>query len=363
MLVTDKSVLHNFNAGPSILPREVYEEASRAVLDFNNSGLSILEIGHRTPLFEAVMEEARALVKELMNLDDDHEVLFLHGGATTQFMQIPMNLLNENDIAVYTETGTWSNKAIKEAKIFGHVEIGGSAKDTNYTTIPKNLTVTPTASYLHITTNETIAGTQWHNIPYDRGVPLVADMSSDILSRQLEFNKFDLIYAGAQKNMGAAGVNLVVINKNITGKVDRTIPSIMDYRNHIKEKSMLNTPPVFAVYVAMLTLRWLKNKGGVAAMEKLNNAKSKLFYDTLDSLPLFKGPVVKEDRSKMNAVFIMNDDGLEKEFLELCKKEGMYGVKGHRSVGGFRVSMYNALPIESVQAITSLMKDFAQRHG
>ncbi len=363
MLVTDKSVLHNFNAGPSILPREVYEEASRAVLDFNNSGLSILEIGHRTPLFEAVMEEARSLVKELMNLDDDHEVLFLHGGATTQFMQIPLNLLNENDIAVYTETGTWSNKAIKEAKIFGHVEIGGSSKDTNYTTIPKNLTVTPTASYFHITTNETIAGTQWHDIPYDRGVPLVADMSSDILSRQLEFNKFDLIYAGAQKNMGAAGVNLVVINKNITGKVGRTIPSIMDYRNHIKEKSMLNTPPVFAVYVAMLTLRWLKNKGGVAAMEKLNNAKAKLFYDTLDSLPLFIGPVAKEDRSKMNAVFIMNDDSLEKEFLELCKKEGMYGVKGHRSVGGFRVSMYNALPIESVQAITSLMKDFAQRRG
>ncbi|HRO71996.1 MAG TPA: 3-phosphoserine/phosphohydroxythreonine transaminase, partial [Chitinophagaceae bacterium] len=350
MLVTGKSVLHNFNAGPSILPREVFEEASRAVLDFKNSGLSILEIGHRTPLFEAVMEEARALVKELMSLDDDHEVLFLHGGATTQFMQIPMNLLNENDIAVYTETGTWSNKAIKEAKIFGHVEIGGSSKDTNYTSIPKNLTVTPTASYLHITTNETIAGTQWHDIPYDRGVPLVADMSSDILSRELEFNKFDLIYAGAQKNMGAAGVNLVVINKNITGKVDRTIPSIMDYRNHIKEKSMLNTPPVFAVYVAMLTLRWLKNKGGVAAMEKLNNAKAKLFYDTLDSLPLFKGPVAKEDRSKMNAVFIMNDEAVEKEFLELCKKEGMYGVKGHRSVAGFRVSMYNALPIESVQA-------------
>ncbi|HUM64423.1 MAG TPA: 3-phosphoserine/phosphohydroxythreonine transaminase [Chitinophagaceae bacterium] len=363
MLVTGKSVLHNFNAGPSILPREVFEEASRAVLDFKNSGLSILEIGHRTPLFEAVMEEARALVKELMSLDDDHEVLFLHGGATTQFMQIPMNLLNENDIAVYTETGTWSNKAIKEAKIFGHVEIGGSSKDTNYTSIPKNLTVTPTASYLHITTNETIAGTQWHDIPYDRGVPLVADMSSDILSRELEFNKFDLIYAGAQKNMGAAGVNLVVINKNITGKVDRTIPSIMDYRNHIKEKSMLNTPPVFAVYVAMLTLRWLKNRGGMAAMEKLNNAKAKLFYDTLDSLPLFKGPVAKEDRSKMNAVFIMNDEAVEKEFLELCKKEGMYGVKGHRSVGGFRVSMYNALPIESVQAITSLMTDFAQRRG
>ena len=298
-----------------------------------------------------------------MQLDDDHEVLFLHGGATTQFMQVPMNLLNENDIAAYTETGTWASKAIKEAKLFGHVEIAGSSKETNYTTIPKNLTVTPTAAYLHITTNETIAGTQWHNMPYDCGVPLVADMSSDILSRQLDFNKFDLIYAGAQKNMGAAGVNLVVVNKNILGKVTRTIPTILDYRNHIKEGSMLNTPPVFAVYVAMLTLRWLKNKGGVAVIEKENDAKAKLFYDTLDSLPVFKGPVAKEDRSKMNAVFVMEDTSLEKEFADLCKKEGMYGIKGHRSVGGFRVSMYNALTIESVTVLTELMKDFAQQHG
>lgn len=355
--------IHNFNAGPSVLPREVFEQASRAILDFNNSGLSILEIGHRTPAFEAVMEEARSLVKELMQLDQDREVLFLHGGATTQFMQIPMNLLNENDIAVYTETGTWANKAVKEAKLFGHVEIGGSSKETNYTTIPKNLTVAQTAAYLHITTNETIAGTQWHNMPYDRGVPLVADMSSDILSRQLDFNKFDLIYAGAQKNMGAAGVNLVVVNKNILGKVTRAIPTILDYRNHIKEGSMLNTPPVFAVYVAMLTLRWLKNKGGVAVIEKENDAKAKLFYDTLDSLPVFKGPVAKEDRSKMNAVFVMQDTSLEKDFADLCKKEGMYGIKGHRSVGGFRVSMYNALTIESVTVLTELMKDFAQQHG
>ena len=355
--------IHNFNAGPSILPREVFEQASRAILDFNNSGLSILEIGHRTSAFEAVMEEARSLVRELMQLDSDHEVLFLHGGATTQFMQIPMNLLNENDIAVYTETGTWANKAVKEAKLFGHIEIGGSSKETNYTTIPKNLIVAQTAAYLHITTNETIAGTQWHNMPYDRGVALVADMSSDILSRQLDFNKFDLIYAGAQKNMGAAGVNLVVVNKNILGKVNRAIPTILDYRNHIKEGSMLNTPPVFAVYVAMLTLRWLKNKGGVAAIEKENDAKAKLFYDTLDSLPVFKGPVAKEDRSKMNAVFVMQDAALEKEFADLCKMEGMYGIKGHRSVGGFRVSMYNALPIESVIVLTELMKDFAQRHG
>jgi len=363
MIESVKSVIHNFNAGPSILPKEVFEEASRSVIDFNNTGLSILEIGHRTPLYEAVMEEARSTVRELMQLDADHEVLFLHGGATTQFMQIPMNLLNENDIAAYTETGTWANKAIKEAKFFGHVEIAGSSKESNYTTIPKKLTVPQTASYLHITTNETIAGIQWHDLPYDRGVPLVADMSSDILSRQLDFNKFDLIYAGAQKNMGAAGVNLVVVNKNILGKVNRIIPTILDYRNHIKEGSMLNTPPVFAVYVVMLTLRWLKNKGGVAAIEKLNDAKAKLFYDTLDSLPVFKGPVAKADRSKMNAVFIMEDATLEKEFAALCKQEGMYGIKGHRSVGGFRVSMYNALSIESVVVLTDLMKDFANRKG
>lgn len=363
MIETVKSVLHNFNAGPSILPKEVFEEASRAVLNFNDTGLSILEIGHRTPLFQPVMDEARGLAKELMNLDNDHEVLFLHGGATTQFMQVPMNLLNENEMAAYTETGAWSNKAIKEAKLFGHVEIVGSSKETNYTTIPKNISVTPTAAYLHITTNETIAGTQWHSIPYNCAVHLVADMCSDILSRVLDFNKFDLIYASAQKNLGAAGVNLVVVNKNILGKVNRAIPTVLDYLNHIKEGSMLNTPPVFAVYVAMLTLRWLKNKGGVAAMEKLNNAKAKLFYDTLDALPVFTGLVAKEDRSKMNAVFIMKDAALEKEFLDLCKKEGMIGVKGHRSVGGFRVSMYNALQIESVKAITDLMKEFANKKG
>jgi phosphoserine aminotransferase len=363
MIETENIIMHNFNAGPSVLPKEVFEEASKAVINFNDSGLSLLEIGHRTPLFEAVMEEARALVRELMSLDNNHEVLFLHGGATTQFMQVPMNLLNENDIAAYTETGTWANKAIKEAKLFGHVEIAGSTKENNFTSIPKNINVTPTAAYLHITTNETIAGTQWHTLPYDCGVTLVADMSSDILSRQLDFNKFDLIYAGAQKNMGAAGVNLVVVNKNIVGKVNRTIPTILDYRNHIKEGSMLNTPPVFAVYVAMLTLRWLKKQGGVPAIEKLNNEKATLFYTALDALPIFKGPVVKEDRSKMNAVFIMDNAELEKEFLELCKKENMYGVKGHRSVGGFRISMYNALQLESVKAITGLMKYFANKKG
>ncbi len=363
MIKSEKAVLHNFGAGPSILPQEVFDEASKAILNFNNSGLSILEIGHRTSLFQPVMEEARDLVRELMQLDNDHEVLFLHGGATTQFMQAPMNLLNENEIAAYTETGTWAGKAIKEAKLFGHVEIAGSSKETNFTSIPKKLNVTPTAAYLHITTNETIAGTQWHNMPFDCGVPLVADMSSDILSRQLDFNKFGLIYAGTQKNMGAAGVNLVVVNKNILGKVNRKIPTILDYQNHIREASMLNTPPVFAVYVALLTLQWLKRQGGVEEIERRNNEKAALFYNTLDSLPIFKAPVAKEDRSKMNAVFIMDDPEAEKEFLDWCRNEGMVGVKGHRSVGGFRVSMYNALSLESVMAITDLMKEFASKKG
>lgn len=356
-------MIHNFNAGPSVLPKEVFEKASQAVLDFNNTGLSILEIGHRTSLFQPVMDEARALVRELMELDSDHEVLLLHGGATTQFMQVPMNLLGEDELASYTETGTWAVKAIKEAKLFGHVEIAGSTKAGNFTSIPEELSVSATAAYLHITTNETIAGTQWHAIPYECGVPLVADMSSDILSRRLDFNRFDVIYAGAQKNMGAAGVNLVVVNKNVLGKLSRPIPTILDYRNHIAEGSMLNTPPVFAIYVMLLTLRWLKEQGGVDAIEQRNNAKAELFYSTLDSLPLFKGPVAVEDRSKMNAVFVMDNKELEAAFLDLCKKEGMIGVKGHRSVGGFRISMYNALTIDSVKALTDLMKHFAQQHG
>ena len=355
--------IFNFNAGPSILPKEVFEEASKAILNFNDSGLSILEIGHRTPLFQAVMDGARGLVRELMNLDGDHEVLFLHGGATTQFMQVPMNLLDENEIAAYTDTGVWATKAIKEAKLFGHVDVVCSSKESNYNSLPKKFNVTPTSKYLHLTTNNTIFGTQWQDLSvfYNAGVPLVADMSSDILSREIDFNKFDLIYAGAQKNVGAAGVNLVVVNKNILGKLSRTIPTIMDYRNHIEAGSLLNTPPVFAIYVCMLTLRWLKSQGGVTAIEKINNAKAKLFYDALDSLPVFKGTVAKEDRSKMNACFVMEDDKLEKSFLDLCKQENMIGVKGHRLVGGFRVSMYNALPLESVKALTDLMKYFAEK--
>lgn len=355
-------MVHNFNAGPSILPKEVFQQASEAILNFNDTGLSILEIGHRTPLFQSVMDEAIALVKELMQLDADREVLFLHGGASTQFMQVPYNLLDENATAAYIDNGTWGSKAIKEAKLFGKVEVLASTKDKNHTYINKNFTVPAGASYLHYTTNNTIEGTQWHQIP-DTTVPLIADMSSDILSRQMNFNRFDLIYAGAQKNMGAAGVNLVVINKNVLGKVKRSIPTILDYRNHIENGSMLNTPPVFAIYISLLTLRWIKSMGGVAAIEQLNNQKAELFYNTLDACPVFKAPVAKEDRSKMNAIFVMNDASKEKDFLDICKKENLYGVKGHRSVGGFRASLYNALSLSSVQVLADVMKAFNEKYA
>jgi phosphoserine aminotransferase len=352
---------YNFGAGPSILPKEVFEEASQGLINFNNTGLSILEIGHRTKIFQAVIDEAIHTLKELMQLDEDHEVLFLHGGASTQFFQVPMNLLDDKATAAYTDTGIWGTKAIKEAKLFGKVDVVCSSKDANYTYLPKDFTVNPSSAYLHLTTNNTVYGTQWQDLSlfYNKNVPLVADMSSDILSREIDFNKFDLIYAGAQKNIGAAGVNVVVVNKKCLGKVQRTLPTMMDYRNHIEAGSLLNTPPVFAIYVCMLTLRWLKNIGGVAEAEKRNNAKADLFYNTLDSLPLFKGTVAKEDRSKMNAVFVANDAAVEKEFSNLCEREGMIGVKGHRTTGGFRVSMYNALPIESVKALTDLMRYFA----
>ena len=355
-------VVHNFGAGPSILPKEVFEEASRSLVDYHHSGLSILEIGHRTKTFAAVIEEATATLKELMRLDSEHEVLFLHGGASTQFFQVPMNLLDEKARASYTDTGIWAAKAIKEAKLFGKIDVVCSSKEASYSFLPKTFHVDPSSTYLHLTTNNTVYGTQWQDLSlfYEKGVPLVADMSSDILSREMDFNQFDLIYAGAQKNIGAAGVNVVVVNKRCLGKVTRPLPTMLDYRNHIDAGSLLNTPPVFAIYVCMLTLRWLKKTGGVAVAETRNNAKATLFYDTLDSLPVFKGTVAKEDRSRMNAVFVIEDPEAEKEFLSLCEKEGMVGVKGHRTTGGFRISMYNALTIESVKAMTDLMKYFAE---
>lgn len=356
------SVIHNFNAGPGILPKEVFEQAAQAITNFNDTGLSILEIGHRTNLFQPVLDEAVALVRELMQLDNNKEVLFLHGGASTQFFQIPMNLLNDTATAAYLDCGVWGSKAIKEAKLFGNVEVVASSKDKNYTYIPKGYSIPGKAAYFHYTTNNTIEGTQMHAVP-STNVPLVADMSSDIMSRVMDFNQFSLIYAGAQKNMGAAGVNMVIVDKNILGKVDRKLPTMMDYRNHIENGSMLNTPPVFAIYVCMLTLRWLKKMGGVAAIEKVNNEKAALLYNTLDRLPVFTPTVAKEDRSKMNVIFIIKDAEKEKAFLDICKAEGIVGIKGHRSVGGFRASLYNALPLESVQALTDIMKDFANKNG
>ncbi len=351
-------MMHNFNAGPSILPKTVFETASEAVLNYENSGLSLLEIGHRTPTFQAIMEEAIALIKELMHLDDKHDVLFLHGGASTQFMQVPMNLLDNKKTAAYSDTGVWGAKAIKEAKLFGQVDVVCSSKDANYNYLPNDFAVPNDAAYFHITTNNTIYGTQWQKIPFTSS-PMVADMSSDILSRELDFNKFDLIYAGAQKNIGAAGVNIVIVNKEILGRVKRSIPTIMDYRNHIAEGSMLNTPPVFAVYVCMLTLRWLKQLGGVAAIEKINNEKAALLYQEIDANPLFKGTVATADRSKMNVCFIMHDASKEEAFMNFASANHIYGIKGHRSVGGFRASLYNALPLSSVQHLVHCMQEFA----
>lgn len=353
---------HNFNAGPSILPKEVFEEASRAILNFNDTGLSILEIGHRTPLFESVLNEAVVLMKELMGLDANKEVLFLHGGASTQFFQVPMNFLSKEKKAAYLDCGVWGTKAFKEASQFGQVQVVASSKDKNYSYIPSGYVIPGDATYFHYTTNNTVEGTQMHHIP-DTEVPLVADMSSDILSCSMDFNKFAFIYAGAQKNIGAAGVNIAIVDKKFLQSANSGLPSMLDYRQHIENGSMLNTPPVFAIYVCMLTLRWLKKLGGIQAIEKLNNEKANLLYTTIEQLPLFHLPVAKENRSKMNAVFTMHDAELEKVFLSRCKEEGMVGIKGHRSVGGFRVSMYNALPLSSVVAITELMKDFSTKYG
>lgn len=355
-------MVHNFNAGPSVLPPEVFKAASEAILNFNNMGLSILEIGHRTDAFQAVMDEARSLVKELMHLNEQKEVLFLHGGASTQFFQVPMNLLAADQTGAYLDGGTWGIKAIKDARLYGNVEVVASSKDRNYSYIPDGYSIPETAAYFHYTTNNTVEGTQMHSIPAT-SIPLVADMSSDILSQEMDFNQFSLIYAGAQKNIGAAGVNLVIVDPAILGKANRTLPTMMDYREHIKNGSMLNTPPVFAVYVCMLTLRWLKQLGGVAAIQKINEKKAQLLYDTIDQNSLYSAPVAIKDRSKMNAVFTIQDPAVEKEFQAACKEHNFYGVKGHRSVGGFRISMYNALPYESVVILTEFMKDFATKKG
>ncbi len=350
---------HNFSAGPCILPKEVLLKASEAVMDFNSSGLSLIEISHRSKDFVAVMDRARDLTLELLDLKDKgYQALFLQGGASTSFLMTAYNLLEKK--AGYLNTGTWSTKAIKEAKLFGEVVEVGSSKDENFNYIPKGYTVPNGLDYLHLTSNNTIFGTQLKKFP-KTDAPLVCDMSSDIFSRQLDFSQFDLIYAGAQKNMGPAGTTLVVVKEDILGKVSRAIPSMLDYKVHISKDSMFNTPPVFAVYTSMLTLEWLQNLGGIEAIEEINDKKARLIYSEIDLNPVFEGYAKKEDRSNMNATFNLADPKLKDVFDQMLVEAGINGLNGHRSVGGYRASMYNALSLESVGVLVDVMSELERK--
>jgi phosphoserine aminotransferase len=353
--------IHNYSAGPCVLPQEVFEKAAQAVLNFNNTGLSLLEMSHRSKDFVAVMDEARSLALELLDLKDKgYQALFLSGGASLEFLMVPYNLMQENGKAAYLDTGTWANNAIKEAKLFGETIVVGSSKSENYNHIPKGYEIPADANYFHCTSNNTIFGTQIKSFP-KTSIPVVCDMSSDIFSRVLDFTQFDLIYAGAQKNMGPAGTTLVVIKESILNKTGRKIPSMLDYQKFIDADSMFNTPPVFPIYTSLLTLQWLKNLGGIPAIEKLNNAKAKLLYDEIDRNPIFVGTANHEDRSIMNPTFLLKDETHAPIFDKLWKAANISGLPGHRSVGGYRASMYNALPIESVQVLVDVMKDLENK--
>ena len=348
---------HNFNAGPSILPQETIENSAKAVLNLNGIGLSLLEISHRTPDFEAVNNEAESLFRELLNVPENYKIIFLGGGASTQFCYIPYNLLEKK--AGYINTGVWSKKAIKEAKIFGETVVVASSEDTNFNYIPKGYTIPADLDYLHITTNNTIYGTEFHT-DIDCPVNLVADMSSDILSRPIDVTKYALIYGGAQKNMGPAGATFVIVREDILGKVSRQLPAMIDYRSHIANDSMFNTPPVFPIFVIRETLKWLKSIGGVKEIYRRNVEKAALLYAEIDRNPLFVGTAATEDRSLMNICFLLKPEfeSLSGAFMEFAKERGMIGLKGHRSAGGFRASCYNALPIESVKALVECMQEF-----
>ncbi|BAO56499.1 3-phosphoserine/phosphohydroxythreonine transaminase [Nonlabens marinus] len=345
---------YNFSAGPCVLPQEVLKKAADAVLNFND--LSILEISHRSKDFIGVMDKAQALALEHLGLTGKgYSALYLGGGASMQFLMVAYNLLEKK--AAYLNTGTWSDKAIKEARLFGEVQVVASSKESNYNYIPKDYTVPDDVDYFHFQTNNTIFGTQLQNTP-DVNVPLICDMSSDIMSRQRDFEKYDLIYAGAQKNMGPAGATLVIVKDEILGKVSRQIPSMLNYKVHIEKESMFNTPPVFPIYATMLTLEWLKDNGGIDWIEKINNQKADMVYGEIDRNPLFTGFVKdKEDRSKMNATFSLHDESLTERFNAMVKEAGINGLNGHRSVGGYRASMYNALSVESVQTLVDTMKE------
>ncbi|TMU56365.1 3-phosphoserine/phosphohydroxythreonine transaminase [Flagellimonas algicola] len=350
---------HNFSAGPCILPQEVMQKAAEAVVELDGIGLSLIEISHRSKEFVAIMEKARSLALELLGLEGKgYQALFLQGGASTQFLMTAYNLLDKK--AGYVNTGTWSLKAIKEARLMGEIVEVASSQDQNFNYIPKGYNIPKDLDYLHLTSNNTIFGTQIKEFP-KTDVPLVCDMSSDIFSRQMDFSKFDLIYAGAQKNMGPAGTTLVVVKEDILGKVSRKIPSMLDYAVHASKDSMFNTPPVFAVYVSMLTLQWLKDLGGIAAIEEINERKANLIYSEIELNPVFSGFAAKEDRSIMNATFNITDETLKEIFDEKCKEAGISGINGHRSVGGYRASMYNAMPLESVGILVDIMSDLEKR--
>ena len=349
---------HNFSAGPCVLPQEVLDKSAQAIMGYDN-GLSLIEISHRSKAFVDVMENARTLALELLGLEGmGYKALFLQGGASTQFLAVALNLLEKR--AAYLNTGTWSDKAIKEARIFDDILEVASSKDANYNYIPKGYDIPSDHDYFHCTSNNTIFGTQMKDFP-ECDIPMVCDMSSDIFSRSIDFSKFGLIYAGAQKNMGPAGTTLVVIQEDILGKVSRKIPSMMDYKVHIGKGSMFNTPPVFPVYASMLNLEWLKNKGGIAAIEKENEKKAQLIYSEIDLNPLFDGFAAKADRSTMNATFTLNNDDLKESFDTMCQEAGINGLNGHRSVGGYRASMYNALTLESVQVLVEIMSELERK--
>jgi len=352
---------HNFFAGPSVLSQYTIQNTADAILNFADTGLSLMEVSHRGKEFIAVCGEARSLVKELLNVPETHDVIFLGGGASLQFCMVPYNLLKKK--ASYLDSGAWASKAIKEAKFFGEVEVVASSKDKNYSYIPKNYAVSNDSDYFHITTNNTIFGTQIQSIP-QVSIPLAADMSSDIFSRPIDISKFDLIYAGAQKNLAPAGVVIVIARKDALGKVERPIPSMLNYQIHIDNESMYNTPPVVPIFAALQTLKWYKELGGIAVIQKKNEEKAAVLYDEIDRNKLFKGTAVAEDRSLMNICFVMNDEyqELESEFASFATKAGMIGIKGHRSVGGFRASTYNGLPIESVKALVETMQAFEKQH-
>lgn len=352
---------HNFYAGPSILTPYTIQKTADAVINFADTGLSVLEVSHRSKEFQAVVDEAVALTKELLQLPEGYHVLFLGGGASMQFCMVPFNLLEKK--AAYLNTGTWASNAIKEAKLFGEVDVVASSEDTKFNYIPKNFVIPTDADYFHYTSNNTIYGTELRKDP-DSPVPMVCDMSSDIFSRLFDPTKYEVIYAGAQKNLAPAGVTIVIVKESALGHVSRPIPTMLDYRTHVKKGSMFNTPPVLPIYSALMTLRYYKEQGGVAEMERRDLEKAAILYDEIDRNKLFTGTVAEEDRSIMNVCFVMKPDyaELEKDFLDFATSKGMVGIKGHRSVGGFRASLYNALPKESVEALVAVMKDFEAKH-